>query len=57
MITVNDYEGIEEVKHDAKLLDGTLSLLATWQSSIILSYFHISYLCLSQYMLLRVEIA
>ena len=28
---------LKEVKHDAKLLDGTPSLPATWQSPIILS--------------------
>ena len=32
------------MKHDAMLLDGTPSLLATWKSLIILSYFHISWL-------------
>ena len=48
---------LKEMKHDAKLLDGTPSQIATWQSPIILSCFHTFYLGWSQHILLRVEIA
>ena len=50
-------EELEEVKHDALLLDETPSLLATWQSLIIRSCFHTFYLGWSQYILLQDAIA